>query len=300
MPARRRLTSLAVLALLTLCSAQALAQDPESPEYQRMLQLSDEATTAVLDGDFETGAITFRAAFRAYPDPVLLKNEMIAWYRAGDCHSALPPARSFLRSEKALPEDIADVRTVERDCHLQLTEEALAADDIALASYHLDRLEGLELPADSQQRLNELRAQYQRKAPPKPEPVACPDDTGWSVPPPRALAFFGGGLAGAITGASLHIVALQRQDELDALSTSDDPNDARRLRQRRAAWDGYLRTSRWLVPTMYTLSAAAIATGVYLTLTDDAPGEEDSSERALRFAPTLGPDFGGAHISGSF
>lgn len=299
MSVRRPLICLAAVTLLTFCSAQALAQDEESPEYQRMLQLSDEATTAVLDGNFETGAITFRAAYRAYPDPVLLKNEMIAWYRAGDCHSALPPARSFLQSEKALPEDIADVRTVERDCHLQLGEEALQSEDLALAGYHLDRLDTLELPAESEQRLAALRTRYDAQIPPPPAPLECPDDTGWSAPPPRALALLGGGTAGALTGLGLHIVALQRQDELDTLSNSTDPNDARRLRQRRDAWDGYQRTTRWLVPTLYTLSAAAIGAGIYLTLTAPPDSPPDGTH-ALRLGPALFPGFGGAQLSGTF
>ncbi|RVU44772.1 hypothetical protein EA187_09535 [Lujinxingia sediminis] len=299
MTARPRTIALAMLVLITLFGTPALAQDDESPEYQRMLQLSDEATIAVLDGNFEAGAITFRAAYRAYPDPVLLKNEMIAWYRAGDCHSALPPARNFLQSEKALPEDIADVRTVERDCHLQLGEEALKDDDLALADYHLDRLGALELPAESEQRLDALRTQYAARVLTNSDPINRSEDAGWSPPPTPALALFGGGAAGAITGLSLHIIALQRQNELNSLSNSTDPNDARRLRQRRAAWDGYQRASRWLVPTLYTLSAAAIGAGIYITLTETS-GDASARAHAVTFAPVLRTGFAGAHLSGAF
>ncbi|RAL22935.1 hypothetical protein DL240_08565 [Lujinxingia litoralis] len=277
------------IAWLVLCFSATAAAQGEDPNYERMLELSDEATREVLDGNFEAGAITFRAAYRAYADPVLLKNEMIAWYRAGDCRSALAPVRDFLKSDQALPEDLADVRTVERDCHLNLAEEALNDDDLPLANYHLGELERLHLSTESSERLTRLQAQRDALAP--EAPVASVGGFDFA-PTPLAWAFLGGGSATAITGISLHIIALQRQSELDALSRSEDPADAERLIIRRRAWSDYQRSARWMVPTLYTLSAAALGAGVYLSIVD----RRSEDAQALRLTPVLGPGLSGASL----
>lgn len=294
--ARRALTLGALVLILMSPAPRAFAQSEDSADYERMLELSDEATSEVLDGNFEAGAIKFRAAYRAFPDPVLLKNEMIAWYRAGDCRSALPPARNFLQSDEALPDDVADVRTVERDCHIQLTEEAFETGDLTLVDYHLRQLDPLELPAEAQERVDALRHQRHALAPAHPPVVETPQSAPAASPSPLAWGLFGGGAAGAITGLGLHIVALQRQSELRELSESTAPADGQFLLERRASWDGYQRTTRWLVPTLYTLSAAAIGTGLYFTFIH-TPEPESA---ALRWTPSVAPGYAGAHIVGTF
>lgn len=276
----------ASLRVLALCSllipniipARATAQEQSasdlanSPAYQRMLDLSDEATQAVIDGEFELGAIKFRSAFRQFPDPILLKNEMIAWYRADDCLSALPPAQAFLKSDDVQPEDKDDIQTVQVECHLRLAEIANTDQNTLLAIHHLQAL--TDLPRDEkaehryQKQLQQaekletsLRAQFAS------EPTTS-QSTSAATNPRRTLGWtqIAAGVALAGAGAALHTVYLDRKNQLAQYERSDRPEAQLIYKSREPEWRPFLSTARWAIPSTYALAAIAIGSGTFFLI----------------------------------
>ncbi len=293
-----RLTLLLVAAAALLLMPTAAAADDDA--YQEMLQLSRAAADAVDDGNFELGAVKFRQAFDAHPDPVLLNNEMIAWYRADDCHNALVPARTFLdlygQNEEDIDEsDRRNVRTVTIECHLQLAERALDDDDLILANYHLDMVSPKDHDDDEQQRYTALRDDLSAHpdfdaAPSDDTPSAAASPGDGSSSQHFAWGQIAGGVALAGIGLSMHTVALSRQSQLQSLAEED----ASLFEERRSDWSDYQNTARWMVPTLYVLSAAAIGSGTYFLLRDESgPGLSSIS-------PAIGPDHTGLTLTGQF
>ncbi len=254
----------------------------EEEGYREMLDLSDEAARAVHDGEFALAAIKFRQAYETYPDPILLKNEMITWFHADDCRSALPPGRAFLKTDDVEPEDEEDVEAVQIECGLRLAEEASENQDFFLATYHLDNLPELE-------RTDEEEARYQavRQAIPAPEIDASAGAGGAGGANHLGWAQIAGGLTVVGVGLSLHAVALDRQSLLQELSQSEDPADARLLDRHIDQWESYQSTTRWLVPTLYVLGAAAIGSGTYFLIRDSSAGGDTD---LATFSPTISGD----------
>lgn len=288
-----RLGSLLCFLALSLSPSLGFAQDDEN--YELMLELSDRATEAVLSGDFQLGAITFRKAYQASPDPILLKNEMIAWYRAGDCRSALPPARAFLQTDDVEPQDRDDVHTVEVECHLTMASDSLDTGELLLATYHLGVLDTLELEGDDLAAFQHLNSRLSRE-----EPVEAP--FGYTaesqIPPQRnhlrtwIPVVAGVGILGA--GATIHTVALDRQAQLEQFSTSEVVTDQILLYRRQQDWGDFQRRAQWLVPTLYALGAASIGAGIFFHVQggSDAP--------AVSLTPALSTQAFGLDLSGRF
>ncbi len=262
----------------------------QGPAYQEMLRLSDDATEAVLDGELELGAITFRKAYTAYPDPILLKNEMIAWFRADDCRAALAPAHAFLQTEDAAPQDREDVRTVQVECHLRLADESLAKDQPLLANYHLDVLESLELRDDEPQRLDALRRRLPAPQDSHTARTAGPGAGADTSPLKVWLPIVAGvGLLGA--GSTVHFVALDRQAQLDQFANSDRTTDAILLHRRQEDWRDFQNRARWLVPTLYALGVASIGVGTFFRFTAPSPSSETLTLSPTITGDSLGMDF---------
>ncbi len=253
-------------ALLIFC-LPLLASANEDDAYEEMLDLSNAAADAVGEGQFELGAITFRQAYDAYPDPILLNNETIAWYRADDCRSALPPAQRFLESEGLEPDDRGDVESVMVQCHLRLAKESLDDENTMLASHHLESLAGLDMDAEHEQTYRELRDTVEQLASSsEPEDSALHVESAADTPSNSLTwAQISGGIAVTGIGLALHSVALSRQSELQSLA---EAGDAQRLRDRQDEWGSSQSTARWAVPTMYTIGGLAIGSGIFLLMTD--------------------------------
>lgn len=296
MSSRLHWSSIVVALLVLLVPLVAVADDA----YEEMIDLSNEAADAVADGRFEIGAVKFRQAYETYPDPILLNNEMIAWYRADDCQNALPPARQFLETEGLEPEDREDVESVQIQCHLRLAENALEEQNAVLTSYHLDSLEPLDLDADSQAEHAALREAMEQRFGPTDEPA-----TATAVQPApasssqtRSWAQISGGIAVTGVGIALHAVALSRQSELRSLADSTNPADAQRLEQRKADWGGFQSTARWAVPALYTVGGVAIGSGVFFLMRDRSSGDAHTDSVAV--SPDVGTDRVGLSLSGRF
>lgn len=303
MPRRPAVLS-TLLALLVALPATGIADEALDDEqaHQEMLDLSNAAAEAVADEEFEIGAVKFRQAYESYPDPVLLNNEMIAWYRADDCRNALVPARRYLddydqEGDDVSPEDRRNIETVMVDCHLELAEDALEDDNAVLANYHLDMLSDSGPQDDNRDRYTRLRDRLedQTDAPEstaETEPTA-PDrpDTGWSDAD-LGWAQIAGGIAVAGVGLSMHTVALSRQSHLEDLSNSESLEDQRQFDTLQDQWSSYQNTARWVVPSLYVVGAAAIGSGTYFLLRD--------SDDELAVSPAVGPDSTGISVGGRF
>lgn len=277
------------LLLLTISPALAGAQEnypaddlASSPAYQQMLDLSDEATEAVLNGDFEIGAVKFRIAYRTFPDPILLKNEMIAWFRAEDCLSALPPAADFLESDDVQPKDREDVQTVQTQCHLQLAEDAIAELNPLLATHHLEAI--AELPRDKEAERRYRKARHEldglpiRLAPPDAHSSSSAASSrtqtlGW--------AQIATGLAMGGAGLAVHSVYLDRKGQLAQFERSERPEAQLLYITREKEWQSFLATGRWAIPTLYTLSALTIGSGIFFLTRQHTD--------AASFTPSAGP-----------
>lgn len=287
-----RFLSALLCTLLFFSPVAVFAEAGVDEDYERMLELSDEATDAVISGEFALGAVRFRQAYQAFPDPILLKNEMIAWYRAGDCGSALPPAQAFLRTDDVQPEDQSDVETVQVECHLLLAQGAIDEGSPALASHHLDGLEPLELDDEAQARRLALRSELDRITPAPADQGAMNvidsgnRDRGWM----QVVA----GVAVIGVGLSLHTVALDRQAQLRQFADSEAPTDGLILQRRQEDWGSFQRTTRWLIPTLYIVGAGAVGSGVYSLL------RSSKSDSEMSLLPSLSPDGVGLGFSTRF
>lgn len=287
-----------VVALPVTSAADESPDDSDDDEaYQEMLDLSNAAADAVAADNFEIGAVKFRQAYDSYADPVLLNNEMIAWYRADDCRNALVPARAYLEQydqegDDVSPDDRRNIETVMIDCHLELAEEALDDDNAVLANYHLDMLSDAEPEDDDRQRYDNLREDLEQQADDQPVATAAstsPDtSSGWSDTH-LGWTQIAGGIAAAGIGLSMHTVALSRQSHLRDLS-EDDPDRFETLQD---DWSGYQNTARWVVPSLYLVGAAAIGSGTYFLL-------RDSEDDDLTVSPTVAPGETGLSLEGRF
>lgn len=254
-------------ALIVFFPLAVSAEDRDEEAYEEMLDLSNAAADAVGEGHFELGAIKFRQAYATYPDPILLNNEMIAWYRADDCRSALPPARQFMASEGLEPEDRGDVEAVQIQCHLKLAGEALDEEDAMLASHHLDALEALPLEGEDQESYQSFRHRLDEQSPSVDHDATAYEELEIDDRSSNSLTWaqISGGIAVTGVGLALHSVALSRQSQLRELA---DAGDAERLGERQESWGSYQSTARWAVPTMYTVGGLAIGSGIFLLMRD--------------------------------
>lgn len=285
-----------VAAAILLTPLIAFAEE-EDEAYEEMVDLSNEAANAVADGHYEIGAVKFRQAYDIYPDPILLNNEMIAWYRADDCRNALPPARAFLETEGLQPEDREDVEAVQLQCHLTLAEEAIQEQNAVLASYHLDSLIPLDLDDEEEHEYLALRQRIDDELEPVPDDEVAP--VAATAPGPavtRTWLPISGGIAATGIGLALHAVALSRQSELQALADSNDPADAQRLNHLQQQWGSSQSTARWAVPSLYAIGGLAIGSGVFFLLRDDT----DDSAEYVSVAPAVDTDHLGLSLSGQF
>lgn len=263
-------------------------------DHARMLELSDLATEAVNGEQFERGAVKFREAYDTYPDPILLNNEMIAWFQAGDCSNALRASHRYLDTDDVEPEDLPTLDAIQKNCHLQLAQDAAKEENPYLTTYHLEQLSRFDLDDDDQDTYDDLRDDLAEIRPfdtddDEPETFA---HTSYSNT--LHWAQISGGVAIAGIGAALHVVALDRQSQLRSLADSDDPHDATRFQQKQQDWGSYQRTTRWAVPTLYAVGALSIGSGIYFM------ARNRSASGLATVAPSVSTDRVGLSLSGRF
>ena len=145
-----------VLAPVPMVQAQERLEEDQA--RAQMMKLSEDANALFLQGQFAEAAQAFRDAYRIYPDPVLLKNQMIAFYRADRCDDAIAPGQAFLASGEANPTDRHDVQTVLVSCELQTAELMLEGGRLLESQRALARAETYQPEEDQQEKIEAVRA----------------------------------------------------------------------------------------------------------------------------------------------
>ncbi len=282
-----------IICLLVLLPASATAADDDA--YDQMIELSTEAAQAVERGDHRIGAAQFRLAYEIYPDPILLNNELVAWFHAGDCNNALTAAEAVLASDELDDDDKINARAVDIDCHLQLAEEAIDDEQPGLATDHLNHLADRDLDADDRQRYDNLRVHAASIAPHSADPQDTPsslDDHHASSSNRGAWLQIVGGVAVAGLGFGLHTVALERQAYLQDLA--DTPGQQDLFEAQRNEWESSQSRARWAVPALYGVGALAVGSGIYFLRKDT------SLPRLFGLQPAIDTDHVGLSVTQSF
>jgi len=160
--------ALVALCMMTsLAPVEALAQDDEAK--QRMLEMSKRAEAAFSAGEYERAAGLFAEAYRVFPDRVLVKNEMIAWYQAKRCDEALRTGDEFLRRTPLNPKtevdrlDRRDAMTVVAKCQIEFAQKALQRDDLDEATSRLDKADVQDPLADDEATIATMRTRIETR-----------------------------------------------------------------------------------------------------------------------------------------
>lgn len=281
-----------VLAVAMILSGTAFAQGEDREE---MLRLSAEGHEHYEAGRLNEAAQAYARAYEAYPQPILLKNQMVARYLLEECAEAITLGESFLAAEEPSDEDRIDVEAVFGECSLDLAEAALDAGDLSDAERWLDFGEEFlvddQLRADGETlrgRINERRAAQ--------DPVDDDDDTDAGIvePPPvegdgltgRQIAGWSLTVVGAgtLVGAAVwNVQGLRGYAELERQDADGEPLD-------QELFDSVVR-SRRVVPVVYAVGGLLTAGGLFLVFTG---GADDSA--GLSFEPQVSPEYAGGSL----
>lgn len=272
--------------------------DEDTESYQKMLQLSAEGNELYEQGDLEQAAETYSRAYDAYPQPILLKNEMITRYLLEECETAVELGTSFMDADAGSEEDRQDVEAVLGECSLELAEEALADDELSRVAHWLDFGESYWVDEDLRADGQELRAQLDERIEDDEveEPVVDePPESDFGTRQIGGLSLTGAGAVALGSALVWHLRWESRHSDLEAMRdeveagemSSEDFAD-----EQSAVQDSY-DTVRWAVPTLYGLGAVATAAGLTMLLWPSSNGEEP----AAMVHPVWTGDGAGAGVS---
>jgi len=257
---------------------------------QAMMDLNDQGFAAFSDGRFAEAARTFARAYDAYPDPVCMKNEAIAWYKAGAWAKAISAANRFLSKKGTQPSDRKEAVAVLGNAKVELAGEALDSGSLTMAEQLLDEVGRLDVDSQVRDQVSALRVELARaekkRAAPHDEATRghaekAEDDVGETsrarpdgpvtsgapapdvveeVPPPKGhgapivVACVGGAvLLGTVI---YHLVAFGWQAQfLDMTRIGGDPDRFETLRAR-------VDTARWAVPALYAVGGVIAGVGI--------------------------------------
>ena len=252
--------SATLCALTLVCTTSATAYAQEETPQERMHTLNEKGFGAFRAGDHASAARYFRQAHDIYPDPNLLKNESIAWFKAGDCDRAKRAAADFLVADNTASQDRDDARQLIATCSLREVRSAYIAQDYARANMLMGVVREQDLDDEGKREQRELRtkidealARQARVASTEPDaapPGARRDALG------KVLLGTGGALL--LGGILYHSVAWQSGRELKEISASGGSAVRYNVLARR------LDRARVVVPTLYALGAASTGVGAYL------------------------------------
>ena len=267
-----------------LCLALSLpaslgAQEVEPQDLEEMEALNQQGFDAFAQGDFEQAATLFAQAYKILPDPNLLKNESIAWYKQGNCPKATMAAELFIRSPKVKASDTQEAKEIIATCGLQEVEAQLDSGQWNKAEQMLNyKIRPLRLGSANESRANELQERIDKErtaakareelpppqAPPPPTPPPLTDTATMETPAGQGPNWLGWGIAGGgaallLTAAIVHVQALENEDEYELEAMGGD-------RARYEELGDSLGRDRVLVPLLYLGSAVLLGTGTYLLL----------------------------------
>ncbi|RVU43565.1 hypothetical protein EA187_12115 [Lujinxingia sediminis] len=279
--------------LVMVSSTTAWAQEGDA--HQEMLRLSAEAQEQYDAGQLQEAADTYREAYAAYPQPILLKNEMIARYLIEDCDRSMELAQGFEASGEATAEDELDLAAVYADCSLVLASASLEAGELEEARQQLTLGESHwdeELAGEGEALWERLgRAQTEREAQAQSLAASSAASSAIEAPPEVGGAPVGGwvltagGVVGIVGASAWYLSSRGDVEELQEVAAEGID------RARYEELSDSVATARWGVPTLYALSGLATVGGilwVVMQSSDEAP--------ALTVMPEVGPQSAGARL----
>lgn len=270
------------------------ADDEDSEAYEKMLELSAAGNELYEEGRIEEAADTYSAAYEKHPQPILLKNEMVARYLTEECERAIELGEAFVETGEGSEQDIEETEAVFGECSLDLAEEAVAEEKWMVAQDWLDYGE----PHWSEPQLRddgeELRGQVEAGIEDGGHEV---DEIDEPAIEPRQIAGWSaiGVGAAALVGAGVWHISWERENRaLDDLRGDPDA-DSGEIENRQSELDERYGTVRWAIPTMYGVGAVATAAGIGLLL-----WSPDGADGAASLQPIWTAETAGAMLRVSF
>jgi tetratricopeptide (TPR) repeat protein len=280
--------------------AQIASEVTEDANRSAMLTVSNRAAQLFAEGRYEEAARDFRHAFELSPEPDLLKNVMVAWFKTGNCGKARPAGDAFLAtgSHSITEADRGDVESVRFQCFLQDAEIALAKNQLDAADQSLREAAHLARNADRRSQMTgvQTRIDQARHSTDGSRNARAQNDgegaANWTVISGWTLT-----AAGSLTLALMSWRQVDLNAELEDLTqTIDcvgeastpveeakcgyDETNYRRLEDR---VDDYGKTAA----IFWGLGGLSLATGIALLIVDGHDEGEISSFH-LQIVPTLG------------
>ncbi len=286
----KRLSIQVVICVLTVMTGISPALADDSSARQEMLRLSAEGQSQFEDGRLNEAAETYAKAYEAYPQAILLKNQMIARYLLEECEEAVELGEVYMATGEASEEDQEDVRAVYGECSLDLAEAAVEKEQWTTALEWLEFGEEYLLEPQLQEDASKIRETA--------ENALEADDGDQGTAPGRAdvdsgdnndliaYSLVGGGVA-MLAGATVWYFRAQGMyNEL-----ADAEGDLARFNElnENQNYTARINRARWAVPTLYAVGGLVTAAGVVLLVlpSDEEPG-------ATAFTPIISPEMTGA------
>lgn len=275
------LSGIALLTTITL-TPLVFAQD----SLERAVGLANEASSLFEKGDFVGAAAKFGEAYSLYNEPTLLKNQVVALYKANLCTEALKLSRDYeINGANQAAADREDVRVIRIDCLHRSADAAYRANELDLASEHILTARSIGLINEEErgrfrsiEELIEKRREAQ--APPK-------NETETDVLPIIGWSVGGLGLATVAVSGILHMTHFLDYKEKDDLYrdkvAKNSITDAERVAWNEA-YDDTADKISGLVP-FYAIGGALTAVGGGILIYHYFLSGDDAT--ALIVSPTI-------------
>ena len=237
-------TKLLFFALVALLWASpAFAQD----SLDKAVGVANEASQLFQAEDYVGAAQKFKEAYALYPDITLLKNQIVAYYRAGLCKEVIQYGKDYQTNEASQSvSDREDVRFMRVECLYRAAYAAYQANDIAQAETEISTARSIGIKNDDEvAKFRKLEDLIEKRKNPDvqtetPSPAAA--SSGTEVLPIVGWSLAGVGAAGLVVSGILHLTYFLdysdqsdefKRIEADALRDGDNETYV----QNRADWD---------------------------------------------------------------
>ncbi len=249
--------------------------DEDSDAYQKMLDLSAEGNEHYAEGRIAEAAAVYEEAHAAYPQPILLKNQMITRFLLEECETAIDLGEEFLETDDGSDQDRSDVEQVFGDCALRLAGEAAEDDDYIQAQDWLDFGEDFFYQAGNQEEAGALRDEVDTEIAGIEEPPevdrADEDEAGIGAMAMTGWALTGVGVLG-LAGGGIYTLRWNRQ-----VSAMESAQTREEFDEKQADLIDSFSTARWAIPTLYGVGVTAAAAGVGLLVWSSMDDDQGSA-----------------------
>lgn len=254
----------------------------------RALVVANEAAELFQAEDYVAAAAKFQEAYKLYADPTLLKNQIVAYYRADLCNEVLTFGREYQINEGSQPlSDREDVRFMRIECMYRSAFAAYQSHELDLADKEISVARSIGIKTDEEiAKFKNLEDLVETRR----NPVAPPETTSEvAVLPIVGWSLLGVGALGVVITSIFHIGYFSDyssvNDELTAKQQSGDLDRADLVR-----WDDAFREAEdginGLIP-LYAVSGAFAAAGGGILIYHYLIATPDSTAQII---PMVGPN----------